>query len=586
LFEIQNVDEVFEGNETYKDYINKQKEIVHAKYNSKDFVMTDKQAYKYYTVDTPKVNYAFEGNSYSASVPNDNTMAVSNDGIVVSAINTNIIFYDTKNDSLLKTISLSAFSDTLTNVSPHQYDPKAIYDYQKDRFVLVFLAGSGTNPSSDIIIAFSTSANPMDDWNLYSLPGNPLNDTSWTDYPAIALSNDELFITGNLLKTGNGSWQTSFKQSVIWQIDKNNGFNGETLDVGLYSGIGLNGIPVRNIHPVRGGNKFYGPDLYFLSQRNFALENDTFFLIHTLNNLEASNQDLTIISVLSDMPYGMPPNARQTNGKFLATNDSRVLGAFYQNGFIQFVGNSVDTLTGHASFYHGLFSPTNSSEKIHLNIFSDTLLEFGYPNISYCGSNSESMHSIITYDYTSSSVYPGMGAVFFEGIGHDGSSLYSMPTVLKKGETPIRILFSTQRWGDYSGSQPKYNRVGEVWASGTFGKKVGSFQAYGTWISSLRSSVSDNPVIPDGETIVSKIYPNPSSDLDKVVLDFQLSQSEQITVQIFDVSGKLVTNIYQGEATKGRNILSFSTLPLSSGVYFVIIKNKEFIFKTHKISVL
>jgi hypothetical protein len=213
-------------------------------------------------------------------------------------------------------------------------------------------------------------------------------------------------------------------------------------------------------------------------------------------------------------------------------------------------------------------------------------LEFGYPNISYCGSNSESMHSIITYDYTSSLVYPGMGAVFFEGIGHDGSSLYSMPTVLKKGETPIRILFSTQRWGDYSGSQPKYNREGEVWASGTFGKKVGSFQAYGTWISSLRNSVSDNPVIPDGETIVSKIYPNPSSDLDKVILDFQLSQSEQITVQIYDVSGRLVSDIYQGEATKGRNILSFSTLPLSSGVYFVIIKNKESIFKTHKISVL
>lgn len=586
LFEIQNVEDVFEGNESYKTYLAKQKEIVHSKYDSKNFVRTDKQAYNYYTVDTPIVKYAFEGNHYSASVPNDNTMAVSNDGIVVSVINTNIIFYDIKHDSLLKTISLRAFSDTLSNVSAHQYDPKAIYDYQNDRFIIVFLAGSGTSGSSDIIIAFSSSSNPMDEWNLYSLSGNPLNDDSWTDYPAIALSNDELFITGNLLKTGNGSWQTSFKQSVIWQLDKNSGFIGDSLEVGLYTNIGLNGIPVRNIHPVRGGNRFYGPDLYFLSERNFDIKNDTFFIIHTLDNLKGVNQTLTIDPILSDMPYGMPPNARQTNGKFLATNDSRVLGAFYQNGKIQFVGNSVDTLTGHASFYHGILDPKNKSEKIHLNVISDTLLEFGYPNISYCGSNSGSMHSIITYNYTASTVYPGMGAIFYEGVGYDGSPLYSKPIVLKKGETPIRILVSTQRWGDYSGSQPKYNSVGEVWASGTFGKVVGTNRAYGTWITSLKNSVVDNPIIPEGEKIVSKVYPNPSVHENKVTLDFQLVQDEIIKIQIFSVSGQWLADIYQGDAKKGRSILSFSTLPLSSGIYFIVIKNNNEVLKTHKISVL
>lgn len=586
LFELQNLDEPFEGNESYKGYLQKQKDLVHAKYNSKDFVRTDNQVYNYYTVDTPIVNIGFEGNRYSASVPNDNTMAVSNDGIVVSAINTNIIFYDTKTDSLLKTISLNAFSDTLATVSTHQYDPKAIYDYQNDRFIVVFLAGAGTSPTSDIIVAFSSSSDPMDEWSLYSLSGNPLGDTSWSDYPAIALSNDELFITVNLLKTGNGNWQTSFKQSVIWQIDKNDGFQGDSIQVGLYSGIGTNGVPVRNIHPVRGGNKFYGPDLYFLSERNFDLKNDTFFLIHTNNNLSVVNPILTIDAIRSDMPYGMPPNAKQTNGRFLATNDSRVLGAFYQNGSIQFVGNSVDTLTGHSSFYHGIFNPKNVKEKIHLNVLTDTLLEFGYPNISYCGSNSESLHSIITYNYSCSTVYPGMGAMFYEGRNYKGESLYSKPIVLKKGSSPIRVLLSTQRWGDYSGSQPRYNRVGEVWASGTFGRVVGSTQAYGTWIASLLNSVSDIPVIPQGENIVSSVYPNPNVDFDKITIDFVLPYSEEIQIQIFDVSGKQVSNIYQGKAEKGRNLLSISTHPLSSGIYFLVIKNNQSVLKTHKISVL
>ena len=442
LFGIQNLEDPLQGNNTYKSSLEEIKRKVEAKYNSKSFVPTYENKLNYYSVDTPKVNYGLEGNPYSSSVPNDNTMSISNDGIVVSAINTNIIFYDTKQDSLLKIISLRSFSDTLANISSHQYDPKAIYDYENDSFILVYLAGA--NLPSNIIVAFSSTSNPMDEWYLYSLPGNPLNDTSWSDYPAISMTNDELFITMNLLIVGGTSWQTSFKQSVIWQIDKGSGYSGQNLDLGMYSDIGTDGRPVRNIHPIRGGDRFYGPEMYFISERNFDLENDTFFVIKTFDKLGGTNQKLEINPLLADQKYGMPPNAHQTINRLLSTNDSRVLGGFYQNGFIQFVGNSVDTLTGHASFYHGIFNPEDLNTKIHLNILTDSLLEFGYPNISYCGANKESQHSIITYNFSSNKTYPGMGAMFFEG-----SDMYSKPITLVKGGCPIWILMGHQRWGDY-----------------------------------------------------------------------------------------------------------------------------------------
>lgn len=580
LFELQNLEAPFQGNTTYKYYLEQIKRQVEAKYDSKGFISSGVDQLPDYSVDTPIVTYAFEGNAYSSSVPNDNTMAISNDGIVVAAINTNIIFFDTKSDSLLKTISLSAFSDTLANISTHQYDPKAIYDYQHDRFILVYLAGSGTDATSNIIVAFSSSSNPMDEWFLYSLPGNPLLDTSWTDYPAVSLSNNELYITGNLLKKGNGSWQTSFKQSVIWQIDKSVGFSGDSIQLGLYTGIGLNGIPVRNIHPIRGGNQFYGPEMYFLSQRNFDIENDTFFLIKTSDLLGSQINRLDLTAMRSDQKYGVPPNAKQTNNRRLATNDSRVLGGFFQNGLIQFVGNSVDTLTGHASFYHGIFNPLQKEKQIHLNIFTDSILEFGYPNISYCGTTSESKHAMISYNYTADVVFPGMGAMFYEN-----ENLYSKPINLKSGETPIYILTGTQRWGDYSGSQPKYNKPGEVWVAATFGKLIGSKRGYGTWISSLKSSVEDIVVIPPGEKIVSNFYPNPLID-QKASLDFVLTQEETISIEIVDMSGKIVAILYEGKAKQGRNVMSFSTISLSNGVYFVIIKNESEVLKSHKISVL
>lgn len=580
LFEIQNLDPT-QGNVIYKQYFASQKRKVNKKYASMRMGEYIGNNLHSTDVDTPIVDYSFVGNEYSYSAPNDNTMAVSNDGIVVSAINTNIIFYDTKKDTLLKRMSLRYFSRNVDGISNHQYDPKAIYDYQNDRFILVYLAGSGTSGSSDIIIAFSTTNNPLDEWNIYAIEGNPFNDSSWTDYPSISLSDKELFITGNLIKTGNGSWQTSFKQSLIWQIDKQDGFEGEILDMAIFSNIKHKGIPCRNIHPVRGGDKFYGPDMYFLSERNFDIENDTFFVMKVDKYLSEGDLTLEVEAIVSDEKYGMPPNALQPAlTDSLSTNDSRVLGAFYYDNKIQFVGNSVDVLTGHASFYHGIVNLAENNRNLHLNIFSDSLLEYGYPNISFCGTTAESQQSIITYNYSSYKTLPGMASFIYKG----KDDAYSVPIILKEGESTIQVLNGNERWGDYSASQPMYNKPGQVWAAATYGKKYYSIRAYGTWITSLNTQLTDEVSISDGK-IDSKVYPNPVGK-EMAVVEFTLEEKEEIKIQIVDVNGRFIDEIYSQQAERGRNRISFTTAPLVSGLYFVIIRNENSIIKTHKISVI
>lgn len=582
MFEIKNLDNPKVGNEGYKKYFASQKAKVNAKYNTKSTQVYIDNRLHSLAIDTPIVDYAYEGNIYSSGVPSDNAMAVSNDGIIVSAINTNIQFYDTNKDSLLRKLTLRQFSWGLVASNIHQYDPKAIYDYINDRFILVFLAGSGTSVSSNIVVGFSTTNNPMDDWNVYILEGNPFNDESWTDYPAISLTDKELFITGNLIKTGGGSWQTSFKQSLIWQLDVKKGYDGEELDFNIFSDIKYKGVNCRNIHPVRGGNKFYGPEMYFLSERNFDIENDTFFVMKTNKYLNDEALALSVDYIIADEKYGMPPDAEQPIvGKPLATNDSRVLGAFFHDDKIQFVGNSVDVNTGHASFYHGVFDTRQLNLGVHLNVFSDSVMEYGYPNISYCGSLPESQQSIITYDYSSYKTKPGMGSFIYQG----GNDKYSFPIVLKEGETNIDILTGSQRWGDYSASQPRYNKVGQVWAAGTYGKMYLSKQAYGTWIASLNTNLKDQAIVPEGESISSIVYPNPISDI-RAIVEFSLEQNDQIIIQIVDIMGKVIDNVYNDEAQMGRNRISLSTEPLANGIYFVIIKNNSEILKTHKISVL
>ena len=585
---ILNIDTVYQGNDVYHRHVQELKKqiatheysFIHNSNYSNIRLSTD-------SVAAPKVGYAFEGNRYSGSAPNDNTMAISNDGIVVAAINTNIIFYDTKTDSLLKTVSLSKFSDTLTSVSKHQYDPKAIYDYKENRFILVYLAGSGSSPTTDIIVAFSESADPMGNWNFYHLPGDAVNDTSWSDYPAISLNDNELIITINLLRHG-GSWQTSFRQSVVWQVGKFDGYKGDSIKTRLYYDIKYKGKNIRNIHPVRGGNEYYGPEVYLLSNQNFALESDTFFLLKISDQLMVPSSKLIVDLLQSDVKYGMPPNARQIGKNRLATNDARVLGAFYQNGEIQFVGNSIHLIGSgsnnkYAGFYHGLIKTPETSPNLHLNIYSDKtkpLWEYGYPNISYCGTNTKSQHAIITVDYTANDTFPGFATIFYEK-----DAVFSSLESLKSGDTYINILWSLQRWGDYSGSQPKYDEPGKIWASGTFGKIAGGKRTYGTWISELASPVEDAPVNVIPQDFSAKAFPNPPMN-HQLSIEFDLPESELIQVEILDISGRIVALLYDANAKAGKNILSFSTIPLNNGLYIVRIRSGNNLLYSQKITVV
>lgn len=585
---IQNIDTIYQGNSSYQGYIQdlKKKQELH-QYNTIHHYDLPNGRLAADTVQKPEVGYAFEGNQFNGSVPNDNTMAISNDGIVISSINTNIIFYDIKNDSLLKTVSLSQFSDTLTTVSQHQYDPKAIYDFEEDRFILVYLAGSGSDATTDIIVAFSATSDPLGDWNFYHLPGNAVNDTSWSDYPAISINDQELIITINLLEYG-GSWQTSFKQSVVWQVDKFAGYKGDSLNTKLYHDIKYEGKNIRNIHPARGGDQYYGPEVYLLSNLNFAAETDTFFLMKITDRLTNPSSKIEVNLMRADVNYGMPPNATQPSTKRLSTNDARVLGAFYQNGEIQFVGNSVHlvgsgTPTRYAGFYHGLIKTPETTPQLHLEIYQDPskpTMEYGYPNISYCGTNAKSQHSIITVNYSSTDTFPSFGAVFFEK-----DSVFSGLKNLKSGNSDIYILFSSQRWGDYSGSQPKYNEPGKVWASGTFGKLIPGKRTYGTWISELASPVEDAPINVIPQDFSAKAYPNPPQD-HQIKIEFDLPQTEVIQVEVMDMIGRRIALLYDAQAKAGKNILNFSTIPLNQGLYIVRIRSGNDVLYSQKITVV
>ncbi len=570
-FRLNQFPGITEGNRTYRQHLVHLKRETTARFPRPAQPVTrgDRRVMGTSVTPDPTILRSFKGNLFSNSAPNDNTLAISNDGQLISAINTNIYFYNVIEDTLLKTMSLNNFSSPLTGISQHQYDPKLLYDPHEDRFILVFLAGASSDTKTDIIVGFSETEDMMGKWHVYSLPGNPLDDTSWTDFPAIALSEDELFITVNLLDYGT-SWQTSFKQSIVWQVDKMAGYRGEMLDSRLWSDIVFDGVNIRNLNPIQGANKLYGPNMYLLSNRNFTVYSDSVFLLEITGNLRDHDAALRITCLHTSPGYGAPPDARQPNtNKVLATNDARVLGGFLYNNVIQFVANSIDTTTGGAAVYHGKITNVNQNPVSTGRIICEPGLEFGYPNIAWTGNTLFSQQAMIGFNHTGDTVFPGVSALFYDGAGG-----YSNRMVIKEGEHLISIFQGTyERWGDYTGIQRVYNQPGRVWIAGMYGDRVGLSRRLGTQIAELVSPTAEKPVVQEGRKLDAALYPNPV--VDQFGMEFFLEEPEIISIELRSITGQKIHRFFEGMVPAGENSLMFSTQNLAQGVHLLWITNDK-----------
>ena len=516
-------------------------------------------------IPSPFLGQNLQGNTYNSSVPNDNDIAISNGNKIISVQNSTVFKYDINTGTSLGYISLTSFASALSNPNV-KYDPKTIYDPINDKFAVVFLNGF-TDTTSSITIGFSTSNDPSGTWNLYQLPGNPFNNGLWTDYPMIAMTDKELFITGNLLYP-DSSWQTGFNESVIWQINKNSGYTGATLNAIVHNNITCVGKPVRNLCPVKGGVDLYGPDMNFLSNRNLDPQNDTVFIVRVNDTIGAAGLAVTVTPLITPLTYFVPPQAAQPGpgSQLLETNDSRILGAFIENDKIQYVHNCLDTATGNAAVYHGVIHDVSSSPFITPNIISDSILEIGYPNISYAGISSTDNTAIINFDHSALTVFPGVSA-----LTTDGNGSYSPFTTVKSGASYFSILSGNERWGDYSGSQRKYDQPGRVWVNGMW---CNAAKKNITWIGELSVSslagVNETNENPIGELTV---FPNPT--VETMNIEITLDKPDYLNFEVFDNTGKIVKVLLREKVKAGKNSFSFSTSPLSSGIYFLKVTSAK-----------
>lgn len=512
------------------------------------------------TAPRPEVPNSFVGNAYNNRVPNDNDVAVSDDGFLISVINSTIWAWDLNMDSIILQQSLGAFAADL-NLPHSKYDPRVVYDPINERFIVLFLNGT-TYQTSRIIVAFSTTTNPTDPWNLYALPGNPIADSTWSDYPYISVSTNDLYISVNTFTNGSQN-NSGYVQSTFWQVDLESGYSGDSLLTNYFTGIKYNGNSIFNTTSVKGGSQPYGPGMFLLANAALSLADSLIFLLH-VNDRATENPELQMKVLQTDRMYSLPPEARQRSNFTLETNDGRVMGAFFENNRIQYVSNTRVPETDFAGiFYTQIDQPYSAFPQARSVYLYDTL-DLAFANISYTGNSFSDHSAIISSVFSNSTTFAGFGAHYVDPNGRISNYVR-----IREGNGVINVIGGpSDRWGDYTGSQRLYNEPGTVWASGSFAR--GGFGGgSGTYIAKI--------VIPEESSEVDEpmdvvYYPNPTTE--RITVAFELENASNMEFSLIDYTGRRVL-LLREFARRGVNEFSFDLTSLRVGAYFLVIEDER-----------
>lgn len=519
----------------------------------------------------PEVLDSLGGNNYSGSVPNDDDFAIGKNGQILRVRNSTIGAYDYTNDSLIFESTLFRFYRPSQFLPGSKYDPRALYDPYEDRFIVLYLSGN-TWGNSKIIVGFSKSNNLSDGFNIYQLDGNPLNDSTWSDYPHISINEKDLFITMNTFYNGSSN-NSGYVQSTIRQVSKNPGYDSLALTEHYYYNLKVGNRNLFNFSGVdlADTSRLENRPHYLISNRNLDTINDSIFVAEIIGDALASPQ-FRLLTFTTETSYGLPPEARQANDHKFDCNDSRIQGAFLHDGKIQFVGNTI-TSTGNSGIYHGIIDRYGDSTNIYFKVINFDPIDIGYPQVTYTGKSRNEIESIISFNHTGDSLNAGFSCLFF-----DNDSSYSYRQQIVEGGDYVDIISSNgnrkyERWGDYTGNQQDYMEQSVAWASGYQATSNGEPL---TVIAKLRSpNWNNSPIVglTEQSAPLMQLSPNPANTWFE--LSVERKKEELLQFELSAIDGKQSLFKVEEQAFAGENTFRFRTNQLKPGLYLLSVYDQS-----------
>jgi hypothetical protein len=505
---------------------------------------------------------------YQQGTPPDNTMAISNRGIVVASINVKIGFYDSTGahygvPALDRNIATWLADPTITQNS--LFDPRVIYDPKADRFIYVVMSGSSST-TCKLVIGFSQSGDPSLTWKFYTIKGFDSN-TAWFDYPNVGITDNEVIITGNLFYDDS---PPSYDQAAIYQINKSDGYTGApSLNYRVWLGINdaANNAAITLVPASNGTNQSYGPNSFLVSndpnQGNLVSLYELTGLYNTLGvNLKVKGLPVDFYSTPST-------DAQQkASSRRLDIRKNRIRSAYYSNGIVHYTYiTPTNTFGATPAIAYGRYDATTGANKviyIGANGFN-----FAYPAISHFSNIEEKNITLLTFLNSNYTIYPEIRACIIDDKMQPSASI-----LVKAGDGYVNYGSGTnERWGDYTGIAKKFNATRpEAWVFGCYGETSHFWGNYLAQLTALPDAVL--AAAPDS------FFLSPNPTMRYFILNVTAHDTAEYHFKMYSLKGQMV---YEDLSIvpKGVHLKTYDLAGISPATYIVqLFRNQQKIYTT------
>ncbi|MFK7970828.1 MAG: T9SS type A sorting domain-containing protein [Bacteroidia bacterium] len=505
------------------------------------------------TAPSPQLVRTFQA-ELSEGFPNDNESATAPNGFLVSTTNTGIKIFDANGTRRLSR-GLNVFSNSISTRSTFKYDPRAFYDQDKGRFIIVYLSGARPT-NSEIIVCFSETDNPLGAWNIYAVRANlqPNGTEVWSDYPNIGISNSDLFITTNMF---DGTPETDFIASGLFHIGLSEGYAGTALNVqtSIFQNTVISILPVTDVSDIPNDN------FWLIAKANRQGGNN--FVFYEVNGPLGSGGSLQAGKTIraSDAYSFAPPTPQRNSSVMLQPGDSRLQAGYRRDNKLYFVMNT--GLRNRAAIYYGELeiSPLGALfSKLTTEVITTDSIEFAFPSICWAGSSSGKENaSYIFFNYSGTDHLPGTGVIYMTEQG-----TYSPPLLCTESDIAApapRDPADPRRWGDYA--TISHQGGGVAWGLGYDYPNNGREATVASLIVAPTATSVATPI----EASPVTISPNPARE--RVNFTFEVPATQVYRAEVLDMQGRVVELLVEDRLTRGEAKLSFATDHLPAGIYVV-----------------
>jgi hypothetical protein len=364
---------------------------------------------------------------------------------LVSILNSDFGVFDKTTGAELRKMPLESFWESLGTAAGEPahfpFDPKILYDQHSGRFVAITLGGTSAQ-NSWVMIAVSSTSNPLDNWVKWAIDADRDNDVqqfdNWADFPGLGVDAFNVYVTANMFSgAGDGQY------SKVWVIPK------------AQLSAGSNPITWFEFRD------FLGFDFTMQPAHTFGTPGAEYFLFEgSVNRLGVAWMDNVSGTPVWHSPVQVPvtpytstsflPGAPQLgDANTIDTSDTRLLNVVYRNGSLWAV-HTVQGPTAKTEVAWYRISP-GAGAVLSQGRISDPARWYYYPSIAVNKDN------VAAVGFSGSSATEYAGGYYTLIPPSTGTA--EPVTPLKPGETPYYKTGQTMgipggrtdnRWGDFS----------------------------------------------------------------------------------------------------------------------------------------